>query len=80
MQVGHQLYLIDNPYILSVIDFFKHQQETIYIPRSEYEDFQEKILSVLEERITVNYSYLKRATRKQVIEQGFDLENEQIIY
>ncbi|MES2454705.1 MAG: SNF2-related protein [Bacteroidota bacterium] len=80
MQVGHQLYLIDNPYILSVIDFFKHQQETIIIPRSEYEDFQEKILSVLEERITVNYSYLKRATRKQVIEQGFDLENEQIIY
>jgi hypothetical protein len=80
IQTGSQLYLVDNPYVLSVIDFFKHQNDTIVIPRSEYEEFQEKILSVLEGKIKINYSYLKQATKKQIIEQGFDLENEQIIY
>src|SRR5215217_257883 len=80
IQTGQHLYLIDNPYVLSVIDFFKHQQDTIVIPRSEYEDFQQNILSVIEEKIRINYSYLKRASKKQIAEQGFDLENEQIIY
>jgi hypothetical protein len=80
MQIEQQMYLIDNPYVLSVIDFFKHQQNTIIIPRAEYEVFQENILSVLEEKIRINYSYLKRATKKQILEQGFDLDNEQIVY
>lgn len=80
IQTGNQLYLVDNPYVLSVIDFFKHQNDTIVIPRPEYEEFQEKILSVLEGKIKINYSYLKRATKKQIMEQGFDLENEQLIY
>ncbi|WP_379092439.1 hypothetical protein [Pedobacter sp. UC225_65] len=80
VKAGNQLYLIDNPYFLSVIDFFKHQQNNLVIDRTEYEDFQQNILAVLEEKIKINYSYLKRATRMQVIEQGFDLENEQLIY
>ncbi len=80
LQIGSKMYLIDNPYVLKVIDFFKHQQDTIVIPRNEYESFRENILSVLEERLKINYSYLKRATKKQIFEQGFDLENEQLIY
>jgi hypothetical protein len=80
VKAGNQLYLIDNPYFLSVIDFFKHQQNNLVIERAEYEDFQQNILAVLEEKIKINYSYLKRATKTQVIEQGFDLENEQLIY
>jgi len=80
IEIQHQLYLIDNPYFLSLIDFFKQQRNTLVIQRSEYEEFHENILSVLEEKIKVNYSYLKRATKKQILEQGFDLDNEQLIY
>jgi superfamily II DNA or RNA helicase len=80
VQVKNELYLIDNPYFLSVIDFFKQHQNNLVLERSAYEDFQQNILSVLEEKIKVNYSYLKPATKKQLIEQGFDLDNEQLIY
>lgn len=80
IQVKNHLYLIDNPYFLSVIDFFKFQNDTIVIQRSEYEVFQNQVLSVLEEKIKINYSYLKKATPKQIVDQGFDLENELILY
>lgn len=80
VEVKNHLYLIDNPYFLSVIDFFKQHQNNLVLERAEYEDFQEEILAKLEEKIKVNYSYLKHATKKQIIEQGFDLDNEQIVY
>lgn len=80
IQVKNHLYLIDNPYFINVIDFFKQHRNNLVIERHEYEDFQQNILAVLEEKIKINYSYLKPATNKQIIEQGFDLDNEQIIY
>ncbi len=80
VQIESQLFLINNAYFLSVIDFFKLNRDNLVIERSDYEDFQEKILSVLEEKIKINYSYLKRATEKQRVEQGFDLDNERLIY
>lgn len=80
VEVKKQLYLMDNSYFLNVIDFFKQHQNNLVIERSEYEDFQQNILSKLEAKVKINYSYLKLATKKQMIEQGFDLENEQMVY
>ncbi|MEJ5995086.1 SNF2-related protein [Pedobacter sp. Du54] len=80
VEVKNQFYLIDNSYFLSVIDFFKLHQNNFVISRSEYEDFQQNVLSKLEEKVKINYAYLKPATKKQIIEQGFDLDNEELIY
>lgn len=80
VEVKNRLYLIDNPYFLNAIEFFKQNQNNLVIDRAEYENFQQKILSKLEEKIKINYAYLKPATKKQLVEQGFDLDNEQIIY
>jgi superfamily II DNA or RNA helicase len=80
IQLNQHLYLVDNPYFLNIIDFFKQHHDTIVIHASEYEDFQENVLAKLEDRIRINYSYLKPATKKQVQEKGFDLENEQVVY
>ena len=80
VEIKNKQYLIDNGYFLSVIEFFKQHQNNLVIERSEYEDFQQNILAKLEEKIKINYSYLKPATKRQRIEQGFDLENEQLIY
>ena len=80
IEIRNNFYLIDNQYVLSVIDFFKHHQNNLVIDRDEYEDFQQNILSAIEEKVKINYSYLKRATQKQLVEQGFDLENEQLLY
>ncbi|TDQ11307.1 DEAD/DEAH box helicase [Pedobacter metabolipauper] len=80
VEFKHTLYLIDNPGFLSVIDFFKQYNDTIQIHQSKFEAFQENVLSKLESRIRINYSYLKQATKKQIEEKGFDLENDQIVY
>lgn len=80
VKLDQQFYLIGNPYFLDLIDFFKQQQNNLVIEREAYEEFREKILSKLEEKVKINYAYLKPATEKQRVEQGFDLENEQLVY
>nr|WP_068891376.1 SNF2-related protein [Pedobacter panaciterrae] len=80
IQLNNTLYLISNPYFLSVLSFFKQHNDIIIVQRSEFELFQENILSKLEDKVKINYSYLKTATKKQIEEKGFDLDNEQIIY
>ncbi|RZL50705.1 MAG: DEAD/DEAH box helicase [Pedobacter sp.] len=80
LELKSQLYLIENSYVLSVIDFFAQHKNGLVIEREEYENFYNNVLSAIEEKIKINYSYLKRATQKQLVEQGFDLANEQLIY
>ncbi|MGY4386139.1 SNF2 family DNA or RNA helicase [Pedobacter sp. UYP24] len=80
IQIKHHLYLINNPYFLSVLSFFKQHTDIIVVHDSEYEDFQEQVLSKIEEKVKINYSYLQPASRKQIEEKGFDLENEKNVY
>lgn len=80
IQLSNKLYLIDNPDFLRVIDFFKKHYGRMLIHKTKFDEFYETILSRLEEKVKINYSYLKPATKTQIEEKGFDLENEQIIY
>ncbi|MEE1944453.1 DEAD/DEAH box helicase [Pedobacter sp. KR3-3] len=80
VRLDKQLHLVGNPSFLNIIDFFKQHRNNLVLEREAYEEFQEKILSVLEEKVRINYAYLKPATEKQRIEQGFDLDNEQLVY
>lgn len=80
LHIKQQLYLLSDPYFLSLIDFFKQHRNQLVLDRATYEDFQADILEALEEKVKINYSYLQPATKKQMVEQGFDLENEQLIY
>ncbi|MNK41369.1 ATP-dependent helicase HepA [compost metagenome] len=80
VQIKQQLYLVKDPFFLSLTDFFKQHRNQLVLERELYEDFQEDILEALEEKVKINYSFLKPATKKQMVEQGFDLENEQLIY
>lgn len=80
IQLDKTLHLIDNPVFLKVIDFFKKHYDKMLIHKSKFEDFQEHILAGLEEKVRINYAYLKPATKKQIADKGYDLENEQLIY
>jgi hypothetical protein len=80
IEVKECLHLVANPYVLAAVDFFKQHKNNLVLERAEYEDFKQNILAKIEEKVKINYAYLKPATKKQIEEQGFDLENEQIIY
>lgn len=80
VRLNKRLHLVGNPNFLNIIEFFKQHRNNLVLEREAYEAFREKILSVLEEKVKINYAYLKPATEKQRIEQGFDLDNEQLVY
>lgn len=74
------LYLIGNPDVLRVIDFFRQNNNHLVIHESKFSSFQEDILAKLENQVRINYAYLKAATEEQLKESHFDKEAEQIIY
>jgi hypothetical protein len=80
IHAASQLFLVDHPYVLAAIDFFVQHRNNLVMERADYENFQQDILVQLESFLKINYAYLKKATQKQIVEQGFDLDNEQLIY
>ncbi|MCE7065983.1 DEAD/DEAH box helicase [Dyadobacter sp. CY326] len=74
------LHLIDNEDVLKTVEFFNAHNQKIIIHKSKFEEFRQNLLSKIESKIKITYSYLKPATPSQKIEQGFDKENEKIIY
>ncbi|CAG5017320.1 RNA polymerase-associated protein RapA [Dyadobacter sp. CECT 9275] len=80
VQTGKTLHLIGNPDFLRIIDFFRKQSQKIIIHESRFEAFRQNILSRLEDRISIIYSFLKPATKKQLRDNGFDEKVEKIIY
>lgn len=80
VKLKDQLYLIGRMDFLRVIGFFQKQSNRLILHKTKYPEFQKAILVPLEGSIHVDYSYLKPATKSQIEEKGFDLENEQLIY
>jgi hypothetical protein len=74
------MYLIYNIDFLKVIAFFKQHNNRVLVHQNKYDIFKEEVLSKLEDKIQVIYSYLKPATARQLKERHFDLENEKVIY
>jgi hypothetical protein len=74
------MYLIYNPDFLKVIAFFKQHNNKVLVHQNKFDVFKEQVLSKLEDKVQVIYSYLKPATIRQLKERNFDLENEKIIY
>lgn len=78
--INDTMHLIENPDILRVIEFFKQNNNEILVHESKFEEFHHTVLSKIEDKIRVTYAYLKPATQKQLKENGFERENEQLIY
>ncbi|MFN1218983.1 SNF2-related protein [Chryseobacterium kwangjuense] len=69
---------VDDPDMLRVTKFFKANHEILLVHASKYDAFMQNILSSLEERIQINYSYIQKATPVQLEDQYH--RNERIIY
>jgi len=74
------MHLIDSPDLMRVIDFFRQNNNHLVIHESKFSIFQQDILSKLENKILVNYSYVKPATKEQLEEIETDQSVEKIIY
>jgi hypothetical protein len=75
-----ELYLIDREDILNTVHFFRQHNQKVYIHESKFEAFRESLLSKLENKIKITYSYLKAATEQQKEEAGFNAGTRKLIY
>ncbi|HSH66766.1 MAG TPA: SNF2-related protein, partial [Bacteroidia bacterium] len=80
IQTGDCWYLIPNLNLLRIIEYFKSNNEKVLIHASRFEEFQKAILDQLENQVTIHYSYIKSATKKQLAAHGFNQARERIIY
>lgn len=69
---------VDDPDMLRVLKFFKANNEILLVHASKYEAFMQNVLSSLEQRIHINYSYIQPATPIQLEEKKYSTER--IIY
>jgi superfamily II DNA or RNA helicase len=74
------MHLIDHADFLKVIEFFRQHNNHLVIHESKFNVFQDDIISKLENRINVTYSYLKPATPEQLEQSDFDHSIQKIIY
>jgi hypothetical protein len=80
LQVQDHLYLLHNPDLRRVIDFFQKRGHQVLVHESKFEEFRQNILANLEARIKISYSFLKPATARQLQEQGFAEHTERLLY
>lgn len=80
LMVGNIFYLIDQPELLKVIQFFKQNYHVILVHVSKYTDFQKEILSNLENKFKIRYSYIQRASATELEVQGFNVAPQRMIY
>lgn len=73
-------YLLTDTYLVKVLDFFKQHDYKLLVHENKYEQFKERILLPLEHNITVHYPGIKKATQKQLEQQGFREKEECVIY
>ncbi|MDR6457691.1 SNF2 family DNA or RNA helicase [Chryseobacterium vietnamense] len=69
---------VDDPDMLRIIRFFKANNEILLVHSSKYDAFMKDILSNLEERIHINYSYIQPATKVQLEDKNYQIEK--VIY
>lgn len=80
IQVGEVWYLMADTNIFRIIEYFKNNNEKILIHSSKFDEFRKDILDQLENKVTINYVFIKNASKKQIAETGFDQPREKIIY
>jgi hypothetical protein len=73
-------YLIDKEIYFSIYELMKDYNFKFMIHESKFEEFKTEYLTSLEEKIEINYTFIKNATPKQIKEAGYDSEVKKSIY
>lgn len=78
--LANTLHLIADTDMLKVVKFFQSNNQKVLVHASKYGEFKRDILEQLEEYISIDYSYIKSATKKQLEERELNMVKEKLIY
>jgi len=74
------IHLIANFHLINLIQYFKQNKTFISIHESKYKEFQKEVLSKLEDKINIYYSYIEAGTQEQIENSDLNSSQEKFIY
>ncbi len=74
------LYLFENKIALKLHYFLSGNNHKVFIHESQFNAFKEAFLFPLENQVQINYSFVKKAEKKQLKDSGLDGKIEKLIY
>jgi SNF2 family DNA or RNA helicase len=77
---NEQLHLLGNETLLSLVQFFKPHRNGLNVPENKFAAFQKEVLTKLEDKVPVTYTYIQAATYEQEQESDANGELEKYIY
>ncbi|WP_413667920.1 SNF2-related protein [Mucilaginibacter sp. Mucisp86] len=80
ISTGNVLYLVESLQVLNVIELLKKKQGSLQVHKSKFGELKSHLLNKLENRLHIDYTYIKPATQEQIKKEGFDQPAEKIIY
>ncbi|WP_426058251.1 DEAD/DEAH box helicase [Hymenobacter sp. B1770] len=80
LAVRESLYLLDDLDVWRVVEFFQKRNNTLLIHHNKFAEFQRDVLANLEDRLHINYGYVRPATPEQRVEGGFGQAPEPLLY
>lgn len=75
-----ELFLVDNLQLLALIDLLKRKVDNLLVHASQYKEFKRQLLEKLEDKIRLDYQYIKPATPLQLEQYEAEHSLEKIIY
>ena len=75
-----QLYLVKNLQVLNVMELWHKKQGNLLVHASKFDTLRNQLLAKLEEKISIDYKHIPKATPDQLEKEGFNTNIEQIIY
>jgi len=73
---NNTLYLVDSVQVLGLIRLFKYTNDHLLIHEAKYPDFRKQVLAKLEDRISLQYEYVKEAGQQQLEQLGTAVEKQ----
>lgn len=80
LRLESKLLFVPDVDVLRVLNYLKKHNNKLLIHQSKFEEFRATVLANLEERVSIDYTFLKPATETQLIENGFLIERKKVIY
>jgi hypothetical protein len=80
VSTGSTLYLVESLQVLNVIELLKKKHGSLQVHKSKFGELKSHLLNKLENKLNIDYTYIKPATPAQIKKEGFDQSAEKIIY
>ncbi len=75
-----KLHLVENLQILAIIELLKRKAGEVLIHESKFQLFKNQFLDKIEEKVNIDFIYIKPATPAQIQIHGFDKPPERLIF